>query len=84
MKVLTDKQIAQFIFEDAPQGDITTSAVFGKKAKAAQGILLAKQDLVLSGLKAISEILKSEFPSLKLKVQKKTALFLRIVKSSAF
>lgn len=59
-----------FVYEDAPQGDITSQAIFGKGQKQTQAFFLAKQDLVVSGFGCVREILSTEFPKLKLTVHK--------------
>lgn len=59
-----------FLHEDAPHGDITTRAVMGSSNPKAEAQFLAKQDLVLSGVTAVFEILRQKFPRLKLKIKK--------------
>jgi nicotinate-nucleotide pyrophosphorylase (carboxylating) len=65
------------ILEDLPQGDITTEAVFGKVPRKAKAVFLAKQDLVLSGLTAVKEILRTEFYKLKLRAQVRDGALLK-------
>jgi nicotinate-nucleotide pyrophosphorylase (carboxylating) len=62
--------IRQFVLEDAPEGDITTKAIVGDEILNYRGDFIAKQDLVLSGIFLIKEIIKQEFPRLKLRVNK--------------
>jgi nicotinate-nucleotide pyrophosphorylase (carboxylating) len=59
--------IKRFLKEDCPAGDITTEAVFTGKRRAT-GVLLAKQNLVVSGFAAVKETLAAEFPALNLKI----------------
>lgn len=65
------------VVEDAPQGDVTTEAVFGKEPQKAEAIFLAKEDLVLSGLAAVEEILRTEFRKLKLRAQVRDGAYLK-------
>lgn len=59
-----------FLNEDAPHGDITTRAVMGSGNPKARACFLAKEDLVLSGMTAVSQVLRQKFPRLKLKIKK--------------
>lgn len=78
-----NKNIFQFfLHEDAPHGDITTRAVMGRGNPKAEAQFLAKQDLVLSGLTAVSEILRQKFPRLKLKIKKRDGA--RLKKGTVF
>lgn len=61
----------KFIQEDAPKGDVTTQAIFGRQNIQAHAVILAKQDLVVSGFYCVKRLLKAEFPRLKLNVIKK-------------
>jgi len=63
-----DKQLIQFfIREDAPEGDITTKAVFGKNNQKVRAKFLAKEDLVISGFDTVKAVLHQGFKSLSLK-----------------
>lgn len=64
---MVNKIFQQFFDEDLPDGDITTEAIFGAQKQKVTAKLLAKQDLVLSGLKVGQGFLRVMFPSLKLK-----------------
>lgn len=62
-----------FLKEDAPRGDITTRAIFGRKSsrgtsRRATGNLLAKEELVLSGFEVAQNFLKKKFPKLKIQI----------------
>ncbi|MBF0105821.1 MAG: carboxylating nicotinate-nucleotide diphosphorylase [Deltaproteobacteria bacterium] len=65
---MNTKQIHMFLKEDAPQGDITTRAVFGDAAQNVRAEIIAKQAMVVSGFDAVQKILRTRFPKLKLKV----------------
>lgn len=59
-----------YVLEDAPRGDITSQAIFNGSQKEVKAHFLAKQDLVVSGFDCVSEILKKNFPKLKLVISK--------------
>lgn len=59
--------LRRFVREDAPRGDITTQAVCGKGITRGKAILLAKSELVVSGMAAIREVLKANFSRLRLR-----------------
>lgn len=59
-----------FIREDSPRGDITSQAIFKGHFKNVRANFLAKQDLVVSGFDCVREILKENFPELKLAILK--------------
>jgi nicotinate-nucleotide pyrophosphorylase (carboxylating) len=63
--------IQYFILEDAPQGDITSQAIFAQKKQTITANMIAKESLVVSGLSTIKDILKQKFPKVKLSVLKK-------------
>lgn len=65
MKRTRKSQMTHFIREDAPRGDITTRAVFGKTPRPASGVFLAKQDCVLSGLDAVDRLIRERFPKVR-------------------
>ena len=65
------QQINQFLKEDAPEGDITTKAIFGSSKQQAKAQIVAKEALVVSGFTAVLELLKAKFPRLKLKILNK-------------
>ncbi len=64
--------IAEAYAEDIPSGDITTSGL-GLKEKIGTARLVAKEDLVLSGLEVFSECVHSRDSALTLKWQFKDA-----------
>ncbi|MBU0507044.1 MAG: carboxylating nicotinate-nucleotide diphosphorylase [bacterium] len=67
-----NKNIIQyFILEDAPQGDITSLAIFGQKKEIITAQMIAKESLVVSGFSVIKNIVKLRFPKVKLSVFKK-------------
>jgi len=66
MTQLPKIQAHAFITEDAPKGDITTEAIFGHKPQTSKAIILAKQELVISGLAAATNFLRHEFPKVKI------------------
>ena len=71
MTKLSKTQSKAFLTEDAPSGDITTEAIFGDKSQAGKAIIIAKQELVISGLAAATDFLRHEFPKIKIQCVKK-------------
>lgn len=63
-------QINSFLREDAPAGDITTRAIFGRSGKVATGEIIAKEPLVVSGMEVVSQIVGGRFRRLKLVIRK--------------
>lgn len=64
------QQINHFIKEDAPQGDITSKAIFSRAKKRAHAAFLAKEDLVVCGISSIKNILRQKFSHIKFQVLK--------------
>lgn len=60
---------SNFILEDAPQGDITSLAIFGRTSCRARAVIVAKEEMVVSGFVAVKEILKN-FRKIKLKINR--------------
>lgn len=60
----------QLLREDAPRGDVTTSAVFGKtKLKASAGFV-TREEITVSGFVAVCGFLQANFPGLKIQIFK--------------
>lgn len=66
-----------WIKEDAPRGDITTQAIFGRRKTQVRAVILAKQDLVVSGFFCVRRLLAAEFPKLKMKVLKNDGVMVK-------
>ncbi|OVE82281.1 nicotinate-nucleotide diphosphorylase (carboxylating) [bacterium K02(2017)] len=60
-----------YLIEDAPDGDITTKAIFDKNVSLVTAHLIAKDKIVISGMQTIHQLFKDKFKKLKLKVIKK-------------
>ncbi len=58
----------QLLREDAPQGDITTRAVFGAAKKKATACFVTREAITVSGFAAVREFLRVNFPGLKIKI----------------
>lgn len=57
--------------EDEIRNDITTKAVFGDKGGLKEGVLLAKEDLVFSGIHVAQEIYSQVSPKIRIRFNKK-------------
>lgn len=57
-----------FLAEDAPGEDITSVAIFGDSSEKSRAVILAKDDLVVSGFFVVKDFLKVCFPEIKTKV----------------
>lgn len=73
--MFTKSQIKQFVQEDMPQGDVTVDAIFGTGAHSGsmnriptKAVIFAKQELIVSGMTVVQQVLKQEFPRIKLNV----------------
>jgi len=72
------KQIVQLALnEDAPSGDITSEAIFPKGGKPHKGYFIAKEDLILSGLKAAQLAFELTDKKCQIKWLKKDGDFLK-------
>lgn len=67
--MLTPKQIKEFIKEDAPEGDVTSKAIFASDNPVVTAHLVAKSRLVVSGMVTIKTVIRSQFKKLKLLVK---------------
>lgn len=74
MPVLPFKKLVQ---EDCPRGDITSDAIFKNRRERVQGRVVAKSDLVLSGVALVKSLLRAEFPTIALKKTKSDGAMLR-------
>ncbi len=63
--------------EDAPNGDITTQAIFGRVSQKATAVFWAKDNLVVSGWSAVQSLAKNHFKTLKLKIKKPDGSFVQ-------
>lgn len=61
--------ITQALKEDAISRDITSLAIFGKKGGIKKGVLLAKQDLILSGWEVAKKVFKQVSPRIQIKTK---------------
>lgn len=64
-KNFSTRVMKSWVQEDAPQGDETSLAVFGRSTPRAYATILAKQDLVVSGMDIVLDLLRHEFPHLR-------------------
>lgn len=68
--MLSTQDYKKFVKEDLPQGDITTNAVCSEKRNLTAK-MIAKSDLVVSGLKVAQDFSKNTFPKIKWTVHRK-------------
>lgn len=73
----TKNLITLSITEDAPNGDITTEAIFATTPQMATAQFLAKETLVISGWDIVQELIKIQFKKLKLKILKKDGVLVK-------
>jgi nicotinate-nucleotide pyrophosphorylase (carboxylating) len=69
--LITKAQAQAFFKEDAPTGDITTAAIFGNQAQKVKAVIIAKQDITLSGSETVAQILRHCFPQVRYERVKK-------------
>lgn len=66
---MKEKNCSIYLKEDTPKGDITSHAIFGRTSCRARAVIVAKEEMVISGFVAVKEILKN-FRKIRLKINR--------------